>query len=279
VIPIETGNGTENPEHGKRCLSGRLRDIEIIAGKADLMVKLWAEMNLELYLGRSGGPWFQGQADQDVLAYLYFKGKREGFFLDIGAYDGKTYSNTYALEQIGWKGICLEPLPDVFLQLKRNRLCDCYNLAMSNEPGEAEDFIRAAGVETLSGLESKMASTHKDWILREKGTVERIKVKTVTFGDLMGRYPGLGGYIDFMSLDVEGAEMSILESIDFGAYRFGLIAVESTDETPGESEKLKGFMREKGYGVLLDVGLDLIFAPACRIDRGEEFPGAPVHVV
>ncbi|MDR1636657.1 MAG: FkbM family methyltransferase [Treponema sp.] len=264
----------ENPDDTRR----RLRDIEIAAGKADLMVKLWAEMSLDLSLGRKGGPWFQGQADQDVLAYLYFKGKREGFFLDIGAYDGKTYSNTYALEQMGWKGVCLEPLPDAFARLRQNRRCDCYNLAMSDTSGEAADFIRAAGVETLSGLESEMAPAHKDWIIREQGTVERIKVKTITFGDLMGRYPGISR-VDFFSLDVEGAEMSILESIDFSAYRFGLITVENSGETPGEDERLKGFMREKGYGVLLDVGLDLIFAPACRIDRGEEFPGAPVHVV
>jgi FkbM family methyltransferase len=264
----------ENPDDIRR----RLQDIEIVARKADLMVRLWAEMSLELSLGRKGGPWFQGQADQDVLAYLYFKGRREGFFLDIGAYEGKAYSNTYALEQIGWKGVCLEPLPDVFDRLRRNRRCDCYNLAMSDESGEGAGFIRAVGVETLSGLESKMAPTHKDWIVREKGVVERIEVKTITFGDLMSRYPGISR-VDFLSLDVEGAEISILESIDFSAYRFGLIAIESIDETPGEGEKLRGFMREKGYEMLLDVGLDLIFAPACRIDRGEEFPGAPVHVV
>jgi FkbM family methyltransferase len=259
-------------------IGSRLRDIEIVARKADLMVKLWAEMSLDLSLGGRAGPWFQGQADQDVLAYLYFKGRREGFFLDIGAYDGKTYSNTYVFEQMGWKGICLEPLPDVFTRLRQNRVCDCYNLAMSDESGEDADFIRAAGVETLSGLESKMAAAHKDWILREKGVVEHIKVETITFADLMGRYPGIT-YIDFMSLDVEGAEMSILGSIDFRTYRFGLIAVESIDESPGEGERLKNFMGERGYGVLLDVGLDLIFAPARRIDRGEEFPGAPVHVV
>jgi FkbM family methyltransferase len=264
-------------EYSER-IGRRLRDVEIAAGKADLMIKLWAEMSLDLSLGRKGGPWFQGQADQDVLAYLYFKGKREGFFLDIGAYDGKTYSNTYVFEQIGWKGVCLEPLPEAFARLRQNRRCDCYNLAMSDETGEGADFIRAAGVETLSGLESKMASGHKDWIIREQGLVERIKVKTITFGDLMSRYPGLTG-IDFLSLDVEGAEMSILETIDFSVYRFGLIAIECIDESPGESGKLKAFMREKGYEVLLDVGLDLIFAPAGRIDRGEEFPGAPVHVV
>jgi FkbM family methyltransferase len=255
----------------------RLRDIEIVARKAGLMVRLWAEMGLDLSLGRREGPWFQGQADQDLLAYLYFKGRRTGFFLDIGAYDGKTYSNTYVLEQVGWKGICLEPLPDLFAQLRRNRACDCYNLAMSDESGEGS-FIRAAGVETLSGLESKMAPAHKDWIIREKGTIQRIRVGTISFGDLMGRYPGLKG-IDFFSLDVEGAEMSILESIDFDAYRFGLIAIESIGESPGEGERLKNFMEGKGYGVLLDVGLDLIFAPVDRIDRGEEFPGAPIHVV
>jgi FkbM family methyltransferase len=264
----------ENPDDLQR----RLRDLEIAARKADLMVKLLVEMDLDRSLGRKVRPWFHGQADQDVLAYLYFKGKREGFFLDMGAYDGITYSNTYVLEQLGWKGVCVEPLPDMFAQLRRNRSCDCYNLAISDESLEDADFIRALGVETLSGLESKMAGTHKDWILRENGVVERIKVKTSTFGELMSRYPGISA-VDFLSLDVEGAELNILKSIDFNAYRFGLIAIESVDETPGEAERLKTFMREKAYEVLLDVGLDLLFVPADRVDFGEDFPGVPVHAV
>jgi FkbM family methyltransferase len=247
----------------------RLRDIEIAANKASLLVRLHVEME-------TGLP-FPGQADQDLLAYLYFRGRRSGFFLDIGAHDGKTYSNTYVFERLGWQGACVEPLPLVFEQLRQNRRCDCYQAALSDTSASAADFIYAVGVDTLSGLESKLAPTHKDWIVREQGKVERIKVRTMTFPDLMAGYPDVRT-IDFLSLDVEGAEMSVLQTIDFEKYRFGLITVECIDESPGEGEALRGFMAGKGYGVLADLGLDLVFAPQDRIEVGE-FPGKPVHLV
>jgi len=60
---------------------------------------------------------FIGQELQDMYAYLYFKGKKDGYFVDIGAFDGITISNTYALEKIGWKGICVEPVPEIYERL------------------------------------------------------------------------------------------------------------------------------------------------------------------
>jgi hypothetical protein len=131
-------------------------------------------------------------------------------------------------------------------------------------------------VDTLSGLESTLAPTHKDWIVREQGRVERITVKTITFEELMSHYPDIRR-IDFLSLDVEGAEMDILKTINFTKYPFGLIAVECIDEKPGEGEELRAFMAKKGYGVLADLGLDLMFVPQDRFELGE-FPGRPVHV-
>jgi hypothetical protein len=62
-----------------------------------------------------------------------------------------------------------------------------------------------------------------------------------------------------MSIDVEGAEMSILKTIDFNKYSFGLITVENNEETQGDGERLKEFMAEKGYKVFLDLGLDIMF--------------------
>ena len=50
----------------------------------------------------------------------YFLNKPEGFFLDIGAHDGVTGSNTFFFEKLGWDGICLEPIPSVFDKLKKN---------------------------------------------------------------------------------------------------------------------------------------------------------------
>jgi FkbM family methyltransferase len=246
-----------------------LRDLEITANKASLLVRLHAEMLTGLS--------FPGQAGQDLLAYLYFRGKRSGFFLDIGAHDGRTYSNSYVFEQLGWRGACVEPLPGVFERLRQNRRCDCYQAALAGRSDPEAPFIHAQGVDTLSGLESDLVCGHGDWILREGGKPERIKVRAMTFPELMVHYPRILT-IDFLSLDVEGAEMSILKTIDFEKYSFGLITVECIEEKSGEGEELRAFMAAKGYGVLADLGLDLVFVPQSRIEVGE-FPGKPVHVI
>jgi FkbM family methyltransferase len=250
-------------------LEDRLRDLEIAAKKASLLVRLHAEMYADLS--------FPGQAGQDLLAYLYFRGRRSGFFLDIGAHDGRTYSNSYIFERLGWRGACVEPLPGVFDQLRHNRRCDCYQAALAGSSSPRAGFIHAVGVDTLSGLESEMAEGHEDWIVQEGGRPERITVRTMTFSELMDRYPQVRT-IDFLSLDVEGAEMSILRTIDFEKYDFGLIAVECIEEKAGEGAELRAFMAARGYGVLADLGLDLIFVPQSRVEVGE-FPGKPVHVI
>jgi hypothetical protein len=66
---------------------------------------------------------FQGQFFQDMIAFLYLQNKKDGFYLDIGANDGISGSNTYIFEQIGWNGICIEPQPDVYKILKKYRNC------------------------------------------------------------------------------------------------------------------------------------------------------------
>ncbi|MDR1970372.1 MAG: FkbM family methyltransferase [Treponema sp.] len=250
-------------------LEERLRDIELAAHRASLLVRLHTEM--------TSGFFFPGQAGQDLLAYLYFRGKPSGFYLDVGAHDGRTYSNSYIFEQIGWKGACVEPLPGVFEKLKENRRCDCYQAALAAQSAAEAVFIHALGVDTLSGLESEMAEGHEDWIRREGGQVERIKVRVLTFPELMAHYPDRRR-IDFLSLDVEGAEMSILRTIDFETYDFGLISVECIEEKCREGEELRSFMAGKGYGVLADLGLDLVFAPRSRLELGE-FPGKALHVL
>jgi FkbM family methyltransferase len=205
---------------------------------------------------------FYGQVNQDLIAYIFFGGKKDGSYIDIGAYDGVTGSNTYCFEQLGWTGVCVEPLSDIFLKLQKNRKCVCYNAAIAPESGNEMKFVRASNVETLSGLESEMTEAHKKRIKREAGKIEVINVKTLSFEDLMNNFNNGGGrgrFIDFMSIDVEGAEMSILKSIDFNKYSFGLITIENNEEKEGDGERLKSYMAEKGYRVFLDLGLDIMF--------------------
>ena len=66
---------------------------------------------------------FYSQHKQDEFIIDYFKGKKDGTFLDIGAHDGITLSNTYTLEtELDWSGICFEPMPHEFKKLSGKTL-------------------------------------------------------------------------------------------------------------------------------------------------------------
>jgi FkbM family methyltransferase len=213
------------------------------------------ELSIRHYLSykkQFGNIKFQGEFFQDMIAYIYLQKKKDGFYIDIGANNGISGSNTYIFEQIGWKGICVEPQPDVFLQLKKYRQCDCYEVALSSKSGDNVEFFKSHGANALSRLNEGMSDTHKDWV-KEYGKVEYITVKTITFGEMMKKYPDIS-HIDFMSIDVEGHEMEVLKAIDFSRYSFGFITIEKSK--PAEIEE---YMGQNGYKLFMEYGADVMF--------------------
>lgn len=198
------------------------------------------------------GVQFYGQELQDMYAYLYFKGKKDGFFIDIGAYDGFTISNTYSLEKIGWEGICIEPVPNIFERLIKNRKCECINAALSDNDIVDSKFIQTKG--GRSGFTRNM-SNEMQTAAEKEGIIAEINVKSVTFDTIMDNHHKK--YIDFMSVDVEGSEIEILKTINFDKYKFGLITVENNHG----KDRLKSFMKLRGYKALFDIGVDILFIP------------------
>src|SRR5205823_12423666 len=82
------------------------------------------------------------QLGQDKVVDEYLRGKRNGVFVDIGAYDGVTFSNTLMLEnERDWTGICIEPLPDVCAALRKNRRCICVQACIGNREDREVDFL------------------------------------------------------------------------------------------------------------------------------------------
>jgi FkbM family methyltransferase len=201
---------------------------------------------------------FQGQFLQDMIAYLYLSPHPRHinrFFVDIGANDGIIGSNTYIFEQLGWKGICVEPQPDIFNHyLKRQRKCDLYNVALSSKSGDNIEFFKAHGAPALSGLNENMSEGHKKWAA-EYGKIEIINVKTTTFEEIMKKHPDIK-HIDFMSIDVEGHEMEILKTINFNEYKFDFVTIEKSDP-----DKIIKHMQENGYKIFMEIGADIMFIP------------------
>ncbi|MDR1250349.1 MAG: FkbM family methyltransferase [Treponema sp.] len=198
------------------------------------------------YIKTFGKYTYTSQYSQDRIAYLYVKGKTDGFFIDIGAHDGISANNSFIFEQLGWKGICIEP--------QQNRKCDLYNGAIYSETLEEMDFIKINDADFLSGLNIVFSDDRKALLEKENHKIEHIKIQAMSFDDMMKKYPSINR-IDFMSLDVEGGELAILQNINFEKYKFCLIAIEN-NEPDGVLEK---YMRTKGYMTLLAVGGDILF--------------------
>ena len=196
---------------------------------------------------------FQSQYDQDFLAYIFFNGKKNGFYIDIGAYDGIALSNTFIFEKLGWKGFCVEASPKNFSELQKNRKCDLYNYAICNKNIGKAKFL-TSNISVLDVLDIHNTVEHKERIKRESDNMEYVEVNTITFDDLMKNYPNINN-IDFLSLDIEGGELDVLKTIDFQKYNFNLLTIENNEP----KDTLIDFMKEKGYKALLTLGCDILF--------------------
>ena len=93
----------------------------------------------------AGRPHPKAQLDQDLFVLFATQEKRGGYFVEFGACDGVTLSNTLLLERdYGWSGIVAEPNPRWHKALKANRKCEIDLRCVMAESGKTESFIAAA---------------------------------------------------------------------------------------------------------------------------------------
>jgi FkbM family methyltransferase len=185
------------------------------------------------------------QLNQDTKALEFFNYKKDGFFVEIGANDGITLSNTYLLEkEFGWKGICVEAIPELYNKLVINRPnSTCISKAVYKTSDEEIEFD-VANDNLLSGI-SELISKNSVHYNNVKNNRKNIKVKTITFTDLLDQN-NAPKIIDYLSLDTEGSEYDILLSLDFNKYKFKLIDVEHNYLEPARSN-IKKLLLDNGY--------------------------------
>ena len=157
------------------------------------------------------------QAGQNLWVYgEVFNEARDRYFVDIGAHDGIFLSNTYLLEKrYGWNGICVEANPKAFSKLEKNRSCRCINACVDRENGTAEFAMRGV----MGGIADDDCDNPKT------GRARRITVETVTLKTLFER-EHVPAEIDYLSIDIEGAEDRALLAFPFEDYRFHCLTIE-----------------------------------------------------
>lgn len=212
------------------------------------MLIQWMPWRVQRWISERLGvrSWSLSQAGQDAWVFgEVFNEKRGGFFLDIGAHDGVTISNTFLLERrYGWSGICIEANPSTFRSLARNRRCTCLNVCLDRQRGEVEFATR----DVLGGI----VDPNLDNNAHAVGS-NVIRLATVPLIEVLDsqRAPNV---IDYLSIDVEGAEERVLDSFDFDRYRFNCITIERP------SVKLRTLLEAKGYELIKEIkGLDCFY--------------------
>jgi FkbM family methyltransferase len=200
---------------------------------------------------------YYSQFEQDKFIYEnYFKDKIDGYFVDIGAHDGITLSNSKFFEEIGWKGVCIEPNPKIFELLKLNRTNKCIMKAISNKTGTAQFFQIINGPDMLSGLVDDFTQSAIERInndinsIPEEPEYDYIEVELDTFNNIIDQTK-----IDFLSLDTEGNELKILQSINFDKFDINAITVENNDY----DMKFANFLIPKGYEFITRLGCDEVY--------------------
>jgi FkbM family methyltransferase len=198
---------------------------------------------------------YYSQFEQDKFVYEnYFQNKTNGYFVDIGAHNGITFSNSKFFEELGWTGVCVEPNPKVFKILQAGRKCKCIMKAISDHTGTAQFFQIVEGADMLSGLTDEFNQRGIENIYANLTGVENefeyIDVELELFDNIIDNTT-----IDFLSLDTEGNELKILQTIDFNKYDIKVITVENNDY----DDKFLKFLTPRGYQSVTRLGCDELY--------------------
>jgi FkbM family methyltransferase len=147
--------------------------------------------------------------EQDII--LQYFGNRKGFFLDIGANDGITLSNTYALQLQEWKGVLIEPSEEAFNRIKVRYGVQKFNVAIGTEDGHCT--FHEMGNHLNAGDVSLLSTIKKTELKRWPGVEFKERMTEVwTYKTLLKHSPLK--FFDFISIDAEGVDYEILEQID-----------------------------------------------------------------
>ena len=180
---------------------------------------------------------------EDTVVTDYFKDKKNGFYVDVGCYHPIHRNNTYLLHKKNWNGINIDTSQfsiDLFNYMRPNDLN--YNCAISNK-NEVIKLFYQKELSQLSTTESVQAEKVFQGNIKEK------KIQASTLNEILNKSKYKDSKIDFLDIDVEGADLKVLEGLSFDKFKPELICIEIHEKKIDES-KIYKFLVDKKYKLI-----------------------------
>ncbi|HLA58618.1 MAG TPA: FkbM family methyltransferase [Puia sp.] len=199
---------------------------------------------------------FYSQHGEDFLLNEIFKGKRDGYFVEVGCLDGIEYSNSYHFEKKGWKGACIEAHNDFINSLFKNRPNSTIVHCAVGEDNKENVTFYANKVGSLSTLDK---NEEERWKKNYSADFHGFEEQHVSMRTLTSIFDQLAlKTIDFVSLDIEGYEVKALSGLDFAKYKPRVFVIEYKDEL--HKSQLDEILFKYKYHFLSHVGCNLFYS-------------------
>lgn len=200
------------------------------------------------------------QHGEDLILFDFFQGRRNGVFVEVGAYDGVNLSNTYFLEALGWNGVLVEANPERYRQCVASRPFSRSVHAAAVSDGSVREIVLSipigdGGLDTLAFTEAGEA--HKQRVSRSTATVQQVSVPALTLDEILAP---LSGPIDVMSIDIEGGELAALKGLDLQRFRPTVLIIE--DNSAGRETSVKDYLAARGYAERMRLGANVFYLAA-----------------
>lgn len=189
---------------------------------------------------------YSGEGEDMILRKIFYK-KAKGFYVDVGAFHPKKSSNTYYFYKKGWRGINIDAMPGsmrLFNQLRKRDINLEIPIGKDGEEVRYYEFEDKA----LNGFESDSLIARDP--SKPQNKLKKIHhLKTQSLNSILVSYLPKGQTIDFLSIDVEGQELRILETLEFEKFtpKWILAEVWGYSIRSNINGDVDSFFKKKGY--------------------------------
>lgn len=198
------------------------------------------------------------QDGEDMILRRVFERKPSGFYVDIGAHHPFRFSNTCYFHRLGWRGINIDPNPDAIAAFVRARPSDT-NICVGVSEAAGNMLFHFFNEPALNTFDADLASQRAQISGYRLLETRRIAVRRLD--DLLTEYLPRDQTIDFLSIDVEGLDLSVLRSSDWSRFRPRVLLVEAHERTVQalESDPINIFVAAAGYLLIAKTVNTLIY--------------------
>jgi FkbM family methyltransferase len=165
------------------------------------------------------------QKGEDVILNSFFEDKTHGFYVDVGAFHPKKYSNTYLFYKKGWTGINIDAQSGVMEAFNVYRKKDInLEIAISDTIDEIEFYIFSSdNIDARSTFSKNFVNEFESSGIKIQ---KKVILKTQRLSDVLDNYLPINQKIDFFTIDVEGFDLRVLKSNNWNKYRPKMVVVE-----------------------------------------------------